>query len=1282
MPNTTNSVWVAPAEMNLPFTNADGSIINSGWNNATFNGADLAMNGSYGYANRSYSFSENANIPVTAGHLYALELTYVTGDALPPVMGVRISFRNAGGSGLYGPIRRVSVGAGQGTVSKAVVHFHVPDDGSAEFVRFGFNKFIGQLDGARGTSYLRNIKMVDFGRDFDAGNLWMPSPPAAITPFNSGNNEITISETGAWALNGLPYIVKAAFPDWNNDPRASFENSRDNGFNTCYHVNPVLHRSLVPAGMNVIADFTGYLDPSNALFGNTSYIQGVNDMIADFGDRWIGVYIDTENNVWDSYQSLQTVVDNIRARLTSLGEHQRPIMCHCQNMGGAEWVNDIVDYFEFKANPHDADFGAQDGDPNSYDSIQGQVAYVAQKHPRVNLPFSSAGYNTPHTGSNFVNQVVAAMAMGGGGGYSLWSDRPNLTYHGHGRGYEQQPWWSDISTDLANMDSVYPALLAPATNTYQATMSGTQDGALGVVRTLRAVGTEVWGIFASKSNSASSVTIDTPDDISAFSDVWTKDGSVTQVSGSRIRVDMDPQGLSVFRFTPGVAAVADIDLGADVFDVTTDDFTVTAAITGSTAAPTFTVLLNGSPAPAADFVVSGDTVVITPSVRPSAYTVNAEIVEAGTTYPDSMIIGFAAQSSNPLYSTSPNITVGFEDGSTGSIAVSSMAVNGVMPYVLSGIELQTLAGDPITGATVEVIDDRLVVTQGTLAPGSYRINSTLCDSSTDVEPPPVDPEVTITAPVAGTVIAINQAFNVNLLGTDDWRLILGTSPGLSDLYDSGLISHTVQSVTATGLPDNGVNVYATAITTGDTDTAQYIADNSGSGGGGGTSIRITSPVGGDALPVSQEFIVDCRNGDSWTVTAGTSLFDNSYFQSTVHDCSDTSVVGTGWPQDGSDVYVSVYELDSALVVSQSTNYVFTTQQAGTGPAPDGYVATPTNLSDIGVGETFIVNYQDTDRFTAMFGTTPQSNDLFSVDQPITGNQTGQQSITLNSVPPAGDTVYLSMTWYNGTQEMVKYYSYTVESSGGGGGVSLATAWIDDPINGGNFRNPDNMKVTLNDTASWTLVVGTSFGAQDLLSTGGTTSPLTPHVINVPVNGAPDDGSTVYATLIATDVNGNELLKNYSYQTLQGSGGPGDYIASPSDTVQPNPVMSTFPNPNTVRVGPSNIYDGFVPNEIVKFTNAGGGSQLNIQGKTNYSGIPAVVMFVRVNSPSATGTLQENATLVGGFYEANINLFGDSYSPGDTLYIEMLVIGPNLQPIDSATFVVDGVGMTTAEYNAL
>lgn len=1027
MPNTTNSVYVAPPEMNLPFTNADGSLVNSGWSNASFVGGNLTMGGSYGYANRSYTFSENSDVPVQAGHLYALEMEYQSGDEFPPIMGVRISMRNAGGSAVSGPIRRVGGPKGQGTIAKSVVFFHVSDDDDVKTVRLGFNKFIGQLEGSRGTSYLRKLKMVDYGRNFDTGNIWLPTAPATIIPFDSGNNKIKVAATGDWELNGAPFFVKGAFPNWNGDPAASFVTSRDAGFNTCYHVNPALHRSLVPSGMNVMADFTGYMDPSNGLFNNQAYLGAVDDMIAEFGDRWIGVYIDFENNMWDQYGQAQRIIAGIRARITANGSHQRPMLCHCQNQGGAEAFNDLIDVYEYKCNPYDADFGAQDGDPSSYDHVQGQICYAAQRHPTVTRPYTSGGMNTPHTGSRLVTYVMAALAMGGGGGFSLWSDRPTWQYHGHGRGYAQQPWWSDVTAELAKIDLMTPFAKSPATDVYNATVTGHQDGSMGVVRTLRQVGAEIWGVFANKGTDNEAISIATPDQMTNFSVVAQSKGTATSPTDTSVQVNLQSQGYTVFKFTPGATtAQADIELGADVSDIAASTYSTTAVITGSSATAQFLVTLGGAAVPAVEYAVIGSTLTLSPAIRPGTYTVTASIDDNGTTVTDTQLISFAALAGGPLTATPSSQNIGNPAGSTASVAVLDMADGGTEPYTLTDIVIMDSNGAIVTGATAAVIGGSLVITQGTLPAGTYTVQSTLCDSTVEVP----DNVINIQTPSAGSTLGTSQEFGVALTGGQPWQLVIGSTPGDSDLFNSGALANSQTTVLATGLPSDGSDLYVTATTTGATDARQYVS---------GTIIvqpdpviEITNPLNGATLAQSQGFVVNCTGGDSWTFTAGSSVNNNDYFQSGIQPCSAGTMTAAGWPEDGSTVHISVYEGSwdgTDFVVNDNRNYTFVAPTAGgggtgTGATPNGYVATPANGSTLGPNQQFIVNSNDTLNYTAEWGTTFGGDDLMSIARTLpVPTTTDIDTYNLTNTPAAGQPVYLKVEWFNGSETYLSHYQY-------------------------------------------------------------------------------------------------------------------------------------------------------------------------------------------------------------------------------------------------------------------
>jgi hypothetical protein len=351
--------------------------------------------------------------------------------------------------------------------------------------------------------------------------------------------------------------------------RSSLQRGFDNGFNTAYQINCLPKYSqwvLVPDGMKWMGDFSraciSHFDhgDNNTDYRDWTAVEQAVETVVNNHPNCIGWYFDCENYAWESLDAIEELCNRIRAKETALGAYHRPIVTHCQHIAGAERLQHVVDHYESKNNPAQSDFGTAHPnqylpDPNSrsyYDSLQSAIGYITDTHPELNIPTSTAVMNVPHLGS-YLGVWLIDTVIKGGTGYGIWADRPRVNSWGANWGFVNQPWWSTAPDRNQKLDLLYPMMEASRSNELQATFSsGANDGAIGVNKTLRKVGDEVWAAFANKGPDTRTFTVTITEDISGWTPVWAENGSSASLQGlNSFQVTLPPRSGYVARFTAG-----------------------------------------------------------------------------------------------------------------------------------------------------------------------------------------------------------------------------------------------------------------------------------------------------------------------------------------------------------------------------------------------------------------------------------------------------------------------------------------------------------------------------------------------------------------------------------------------------------------------------------------------------------------------------------------------------------------------------------------------------------
>ena len=496
---------------------------------------------------------------------------------------------------------------GQSKTREWVTHclpIQMPEAGSlyiANGLKIGFQPGFRNVSGPAGAPntspgnvYIDNIRVLSYAPETPGGAFWYETGTPARRAFDSGNGEIIINTHGAWSLYGVPYVKTAMYPDWDNGTTASYQKGFDNGFNTAYQVNPLAgHQNTVPSGMYISADgssfirgdFTNskgeYVPAGVGWHDSANALQKYKQLIDDVGDRWISVYLDVEEYVWEEFEWVKELVRVVRQAESEKGTHKRPIFVHCQQSSGAERYHEIVDFIEFKLNPPQASYGTINSKAGYYDRLQGASGYGLMGHPDITCPHSTFSFNTPHNGLRLSGDLIHGLILGGAG-FSIWSDRNDWVFDGVNRGFDDQTWWrnsEDVRQVLAAFKNLWPMMAADQKNELIATYSSNaDDGWVGVAKTLRVVGNEIWGAFVNRDESQSkTIAVTTSENIDAGSLVDKFNiGSSAQITGTNT--------LSV-TLAPGAGYVGAFTVNGSVVEPVVYDLQILAPAGGTLANP-------------------------------------------------------------------------------------------------------------------------------------------------------------------------------------------------------------------------------------------------------------------------------------------------------------------------------------------------------------------------------------------------------------------------------------------------------------------------------------------------------------------------------------------------------------------------------------------------------------------------------------------------------------------------------------------------------------------------
>ncbi|MGP8271682.1 MAG: chitobiase/beta-hexosaminidase C-terminal domain-containing protein [Terracidiphilus sp.] len=271
------------------------------------------------------------------------------------------------------------------------------------------------------------------------------------------------------------------------------------------------------------------------------------------------------------------------------------------------------------------------------------------------------------------------------------------------------------------------------------------------------------------------------------------------------------------------------------------------------------------------------------------------------------------------------------------------------------------------------------------------------------------PAPNTTTPLTGTSVAFSWTpGNV----ATHFELNLGTSVGSSNLYGSGNVTATTETVS--GLPSNGETLYARLYSL--INGAWQYTDYTYVATGSPTQAVLTMPAPNTTTPLTGTSVAF-----SWTpgnlathfeLFAGTSIGSSNLYNS--GNVTATTETVSDLPSNGQTVYVRLYSL-----INGAWQYTDYTYVASGSPTPAALTTPPSPSQFTGTSVTFDWTPGNTaTHFILYLGTAPGSSNLYN-----SGNVTVTTE-TVNGLPSNGETVYARLySLINGAWQYATY-TYT------------------------------------------------------------------------------------------------------------------------------------------------------------------------------------------------------------------------------------------------------------------
>jgi hypothetical protein len=364
-------------------------------------------------------------------------------------------------------------------------------------------------------------------------------------------------------------------------------------------------------------------------------------------------------------------------------------------------------------------------------------------------------------------------------------------------------------------------------------------------------------------------------------------------------------------------------------------------------------------------------------------------------------------------------------------------------------------------------------------------------------------------PAAGAVLSgstVSFSWAAGTSATGYWLYVGNTASGSSNLYNSGALSVSVTSVTVSGLPTNGVNLYVTLFSQigGVWEPVNYVYTEAGTM----ALASMISPAQGSTLPGSTAtFSWTAGSGPTgyWLYLGSTGVGSSNLYSS--GSLSGTSVTVSSLPLNGTTIYVTLFsQIDGAW---KPVNYTCT-EALPPAPAAISAPTAGTVLSGSSVAFSWTAGSQVTAYMLTLGTTGAGSSNLY------TSGSTTATSVTVSGLPTLSATVYATLSSEIAGAWQVASYTYTEAAP------VLAALTSPSP---GSVLSGSSVTFTWSagsGPAAYWLYVGNTGAASSNLYNSGSISAK-----SVTVSGLPTSGVNLYVTLFS-EIGGTWEPVNYTY----------------------------------------------------------------------------------------------------------------------------------------------------------
>ena len=329
---------------------------------------------------------------------------------------------------------------------------------------------------------------------------------------------------------------------------------------------------------------------------------------------------------------------------------------------------------------------------------------------------------------------------------------------------------------------------------------------------------------------------------------------------------------------------------------------------------------------------------------------------------------------------------------------------------------------------------------------------------------------TLTTPTPGSTLSgsdVTFAWDTNGSLVDDWVLYVGSSPGSSDVFNSGPLGPDRSSIDVTDIPTNGAPIYvrlryAFRFAWSSIDYVYTASD---------LAPEILSPVPGSVLSGASVPFSWTSHGaavTAWILEIGSVPGSSNYFYSGTLAGNVVSATATGIPTDSRAIYMRLrYQIGSSWVSLYEEYIAADLVPLLLTPAPG------TVLSSADVSFTWTANGSSVSNWTLGIGSAPGVSNYY-----YSGTLAGSvQSVFATGLPMNSSTLHVRLRYLSNAVWRTLDYVHTSAAPPPTMTVPLpGTALSDTTV---SFGWADNGSVV----TDWELDVGSTLGAADIFDGG-------------------------------------------------------------------------------------------------------------------------------------------------------------------------------------------------------